>query len=214
MNSNNQTPADNPYNNSSANIIYNLLFCDDLDSYKQNAKEPYTYPMDILFAENSSIVDLQKIIDDENSDPRIKVLACNKFLSAGHKPAKKELFAVIVEIGLDGGLDVLASFSNGTARYINQAGKILIWESPYDTTTNDLTRDLFDKGRQIIARIGPWDKTRKAHPVKGITRITFLVSDGLYFGEGPTTVLFNDSFSGPALLSATKLLQYLTQKVV
>jgi hypothetical protein len=84
---------------------------------------------DILFSDNCSLTDLQKIIDDNTSDPRVKILAYNKQIANGHKPAKKELLAVIVEVGLDKGLDVLASFNNGTARYINQTGKMLIWET-------------------------------------------------------------------------------------
>jgi hypothetical protein len=51
----------------------------------------------------------KKIIDDTNADPRIKVLAYNKQHSIGHKPNKKELLAVVVEVGLDEGPDVLAS---------------------------------------------------------------------------------------------------------
>lgn len=66
-----------PYKDSSTNYIYNLLFCDNLELYKQNVKEPYTFPFDILFSENSSETDLQNIIDDKNAEPRIKVLAYN-----------------------------------------------------------------------------------------------------------------------------------------
>jgi len=129
----------------------------------------------------------------------------------GDKPAKKELLAVIVEVGLDDGLDVLASFSNGTARYINQTGKILIWEAS-DKTSDELTKDLFLKSQQIIDQIGPWDKPRRPYPTKGNVRITFLVSDGLYFGEGPINDLFNDPLARPALNAATGLLKFLTEK--
>ena len=122
--------------------------------------------------------------------------------------------AVIVEVGLDGGLDVLASFRNGTARYINQTGKILVWESTTDPKANDLTNDLFAKSQQIVNKIGPWDKPRKPSPTRGNTRITFLVSDGLYFGEAPTSVLFSDQLASPALTSATLLMQYLTEKAL
>ena len=102
-----------PYKDSSANLIYNLLFCDNLNLYKANTTPPFTYPFDILFSEISSLTDLQKIIADSNSDPRVKILAYNKLLASGQKPENKVLLAVIVEVGLDNGLDVLASFSNG-----------------------------------------------------------------------------------------------------
>jgi hypothetical protein len=117
-----------------------------------------------------------------------------------------------VEVGLDDGLDVLASFNNGTARYINQSGKILVWETTTDTKANELTQDLFAKSQQIVNQIGPWEKPRKSHPTRGNTRITFLVSDGLYFGEAQTDVLFSDQLASPALATATRLMQYLTEK--
>ena len=205
---------DSPYKDNATNLIYNLLFCDNPELYKANTQQPYFYPFDILFTETSTAADLQKIIDDTSTDVRIKILAYNSQCAKGHKPNKKALMAVIVEVGLDGGLDVLASFRNGTARYINQTGKILVWESTTDPKANDLANDLFAKSQQIVDKIGPWDKPRKPSPTKGNTRITFLVSDGLYFGEAPTSVLFNDQLASPALMSATLLMQYLTEKAL
>ncbi len=201
-----------PYKDSSANYIYNLLFCDNLQLYKTNTQPPHNYPYDILFSETSSVTDLQKVIDDSTSDPRVKVLAYNRQRSIGHKPTKKELLAVIVEVGLDDGLDVLASFNNGTARYINHTGKMLIWETTEDEAANELTKELFLHSQNIVNQLGPWNKPRRPHPTKGNARITFLVSDGLYFGEGPTDVLFNDPMGSAALTTATRLMQYLTEK--
>ena len=205
------TTSTNPYKDSSTKLIYNLLFCDNIDLYKDNTKPPYTYPFDILFSETSTISDLQKIIDDSNSDPRQKVLSYNRQIASGHKPSKKELLAVIVEVGLESGVDALASFNDGTARYINQTGKLLVWETT-DEKSNELTKDLFLKSQNIVNQIGAWDKPRRQAPTKGNVRITFLVSDGLYFGEGPIDVLFNDPMASPALTSATYLMNYFTEK--
>jgi hypothetical protein len=202
-----------PYKDTATNFIYNLLFCDSLELFKANTSPPLTYPFDILFSDISSLADLQKIVEDTSADPRAKILAYNKQIANGHHPTKKELLAVIVEVGLDNGLDVLASFNNGTARYVNQTGKILIWETT-DSTSNQLTSDLFSKSEAIVNNIGPWDKPRRPAPTKGNVRITFLVSNGLYFGEGPLDVLFNDQMAGPALNSATMLMKYLTEKSI
>lgn len=206
-----QTAID-PYKDSSANHIYNLLFCDNINLYRENRQLPYAYPFDILFSEACSIADFQKIIDDNDSEPRIKILAYNRQLANGHKPNKKELLAVIVEVALEDGLDVLASFKNGTARYINQTEKILVWETTSDNVVNELTAILFSESRGIVNQIGAWNKPRKPQPTKGNVRITFLVSDGLYFGEGPIAVLFNDPMAKPALEKATELMKYLTEK--
>lgn len=201
-----------PYKDGSANLIYELLFCDNPDLYKSNAQQPYSYPFDILFTETSSAMDLQKIIDDTTLDTRTKLLAYNRQSVSGYQPVKKELLAVIVEVGLDQGLDVLASFRDGTARYINQSEKILIWETTTDTKANELTTELFLKSQNVVNQIGPWDKPRLRHPSMGKTRISFLVSGGLYFGEAPTDVLFNDELAAPALMAATHFMQYLMEK--
>jgi hypothetical protein len=205
-------PISKPYKDTATNNIYNLLFCDDIDLYRSKNQPPYSYPFNILFSGYPDEADLRRVIDDSTLDARLRILALNTRRSMGHAPAGKELFGVIVEVGLEGGLDVLASFRDGKARYINQSGKLLIWDTTTDSTANKLTVDLFAKSERIIDQIGPWDKSRKPHPVAGSARITFLVSDGLYFGEGQCETLFNDSLAGPALTSATQLMRYLINK--
>lgn len=127
-----------PYNDNATNLIYNLLFCDSLELYKGNTPSPHTYPFDVLFADTSTVDDLNKIADNPHLESRVKLLAYDRLLSKGYAPAEKELLAVIIEVGLDEGLDVLASFKDGTARYINQTGKMLIWETA-DATSTQLT---------------------------------------------------------------------------
>lgn len=144
---------------------------------------------------------------------RVKILAATILHTKWETIEPKRLFAVIVEVGLDDGLDVLASFADGTARYINYTGRILIWETT-DETSDALTSNLFEESIGIVNKIGPWKQPRKPRPVKGNVRLSFLVSDGLYFGEGPINVLFNDEMAKPALSAATALMQYLTSKAV
>jgi hypothetical protein len=200
-----------PFKNAGLNLFYDLLFCDNLDLYKKNSQNSDIYPWDILFSDLANISDLQKIIEDKNAESRTRILAYNKLIASGQKTEKKELLAVIVEVGLDRGLDVLASFSDGTARYINQTEKLLVWETK-DEKSNKLTTQLFAESSKIVSQIGPWDKPRRQHPTKGNVRITFLVSDGLYFGEGPINVLFNDPLASSALTASTELMKYLTEK--
>lgn len=199
-----------PYKKTEVNQLYQMLFCDNIDLYKGNILPPFTYPYSILLNENSSITDLQKITKDDTLDTRLKILAYRKMQSPEFNPPEKELFGVIVEVGLENGLDVLASYKDGTARYINYAESVLIWE----TTTpesNALTDDLFNKSAEIVKLIGPWDKARRPNPGRDMVRISFLVSDGLYFGEGGVNVFFNDPMAKPALTTATQLMKYITE---
>ncbi len=202
-----------PYHDASLNLIYNLLFCDHIGLYKQNSTQQDHYPWSTLFSEKSNISDLEKIIDDDKAESRVKILAYNLLRERGEHVNTKKLLGVIVEVGLDQGLDVLASFRDGGARYINHTGKMIIWETS-NATSEAFTNQLFADSENIVKQIGPYDKPRRPHPVRGMVRLTFLVSDGLYFGEGPITFMFNDTLAGPALMSATKLMQFLTENAI
>jgi hypothetical protein len=200
-----------PYLDQSTNTIYELLFCDQIDLYKNNNSQ--SYPWNILLSETVYTSDLQKITTDASVETRAKILAYNRLRASGQRITKRELLAVVVEVGLDNGLDVLASYEDGSARYLNHSGKVLIWQTK-SVQSNNLIANLFSDSLSIVSQIGPWNNPRRPYPTEGNVRITFLVSDGLYFGEGPINVLFNDSLAGPALQSATKLMQYLTEKVI
>jgi hypothetical protein len=200
-----------PYPDTSTNLIYNLLFCDDLGRFKESMKEPHRYPWTILLSAHPSIADLQNILHNAELESRIHLLAAHALQKQGHASADKLLLGVVVEMGLENGLDVLASYRDGTARYINYTGRILIWDTK-DESSFVITKQLFAVSEKIVAQIGPWNQSRRPAPSTGNLRISFLVTDGLYFGEGPIDTLFGDPMAGPALNAATHLLQYITSK--
>jgi len=201
-----------PYLDGATNSIYDLLFCDNLDSFKATIKTPYAYPWDVLLSASPSVSDLQKIIMNTLLESRIRLFACHLLRKLGQAPHERILLGVIVEIGMEEGLDVLASYRDGSARYINYTGRILIWDTS-DLQSALITKKIFDESEKIVAKIGPWKDPRRPAPSKDMVRISFLVSDGLYFGEGGVNVLFNDPMAAPALTAATSMLKYITEKV-
>ncbi|CAK6692615.1 hypothetical protein ICNINCKA_01248 [Synechococcus sp. CBW1107] len=50
-------------------------------------------------------------------------------------------------------------------------------------------------------------EARRAPPEDDTIRLTFLVSDGLYFGEGPMTGMQREPLAAPIFQRATELLQ-------
>lgn len=188
-----------------------MLFCDNLELYKNNITNPDSYPWNVLFAEKPAVSDLQKITNDPKTESRIKILAYNKLLEKGIRQDRKQLLCVIVEDGLERGLDVLAAFSDGSARYINQKGELIVWETKNNKST-ELTNKLFDQSLIIVKNIGPWNKPRKLYPSKGYVRLSFLASDGLYFGEGPIKLFYNDKRTIGALTAATEFKKLLIEK--
>ena len=111
-------------------------------------------------------------------------LAYCRLRTLGENVPKKKLLGVIVDVLLQQGLDVLAAFSEGVVRYLNQSGKVAIFEGEQNPVEG-LTKELVAVSQPVVNQIGPWDKQRLPPPVAGNVRMTFLVSDGLYFGEGP-----------------------------
>lgn len=201
------TVLSSPYRNESLNRIYDLLFCDNPDLFRPDTKE-LEPPFSILFAEPANATDLQELQADESAEARIRILAAVKLHELG-LATNTPLLGVIIEVGLESGLDVVAAYQDGTARYINQAEKILIWDSR--TIESDrLIQELMNVSEAVVSKIGPWDGERLAPPKNGEVRLTFLKSGQLYFGQGPMSALSSDAMGGPVINAALELMIFLT----
>jgi len=140
----------------------------------------------------------------------LKVIAANMLTARGRPAAGRRIFGVIVEVGMDEGLDVLAAYEDGTARYINYSAKLIVWDARTNES-DEIIADLFATARPLVDRIGPWDGERREPPTAGNARLTFLVSNGLYFGEGPFSALHGDALGGPVIDGAVKLMTFLIE---
>jgi hypothetical protein len=193
-----------PYESTAANGIYDLLFCDRPDSFRAQEGQHPTRWQRLLFSEPPDVSGLSRLAGDASEEGRIRYLAFARLREAGVPVKPKVLLGVIVEVALNDGLDTLAAYSDGGVRYINHSGRIAVVEGV--DSFRPLVNRLFDVAAPVVARIGPWDKPRRPPPGKGNLRLSFLVSDGLYFGEGPREVLERDALAGPIFREATALL--------
>jgi hypothetical protein len=202
-----------PYAESHVNFLYNLLFCDDIALFKneKNIKGAGLWPT--LLADTPDLEALQKIAVDEKNEGRVRAIAFNRLRASGHKVPTKKLLGVIVEVRQKRGLDVLAAFAEGGVRYLNQSGKVAIFEGG-GHPVEMLAKELVAASEPVVSQIGPWDKTRLPPPKLGNVRMTFLVSDGLYFGEGSFDALYQDPMGGPVLTKATELIQQATENAL
>jgi hypothetical protein len=202
--------ANGPYNDEVTNKVYELLFCDNTELYRPE-HQPLTYPDDVLFSGKQDVEQIKKVANDKSLPARIRLLAYKAIQNSGNRVDNRELLGTVIEVALPEGLDVLAAYSDGTARYVNQSGKLLVWED-FNEESNKLIEDLLANSINVVSKIGPWDKARRPFPQKGFTRLSFLVSDGLYFGEGPFDVLTKDEMAAPVIASAYSLMNYLISK--
>jgi hypothetical protein len=197
-------PPHHPYSLDAANFMYNLLFCDDPSAFAAGAGEEPTAWQATLGSSPPDAAALRALIDDESQEGRIRYVACQKLRSLGLAPEPKKLLGIIVEVPLGGGMDTLAGFSEGGVRYINQSGKIAVVEGVPEIAAK--VQELFAVAQPTVDAIGPWTEPRKAPPSGGSMRVSFLVSDGLYFGEAPMSVLQRDPLAAPIIQRATELL--------
>ncbi|ACC98425.1 hypothetical protein Emin_0870 [Elusimicrobium minutum Pei191] len=186
--------------------IYESLFCDDFAIYK---KMENIYPD--IFSSNPDMGVLAKIATDNKIESRIRVLAYRKLTTLHIVPHNRDILGVIFEYHMPQGLDTLAVYADGSARYINYSGKLLFWEgvSPsYDVT------NIFKEAEIIAAKIGPWKEKRLPPPPKGNIRLSFLVNGEIYFGQGPSDAMYNEPLLQNIIKHLTIFMNYLVDKAV
>jgi hypothetical protein len=119
----------------------------------------------------------------------------------------------VVEVGLEGGVDLLAAYSDHTARYWNfRAGTRIMWDVPGDTEIASLIDALLQAGEAIVNNTGPWDGVRPPVPPKGKARINVLTPGGLHFGQDDLGELTKHPLGGPAINAALALMLALMTK--
>jgi hypothetical protein len=109
-----------------------------------------------------------------------------------------------------GGLDTLAAYEDLSARYLNFSGAAVIWDHP-DSSLDGEIHGLLAAGRELLAKIGPWEGPRPPVP-PGRARISLLTPSGLHFGQAEPRLLSRDGMAAPVLQAATALMQALTAR--
>jgi hypothetical protein len=198
-------PPYSPYKDTAADVIYNLLFCDDMPAFLATGTESPAPWQKLLADERPDINELTKLAQDPAHEGRIRALAFARLRTLGVEVTKGVLLGVVTEVGLPDGLDTLGAFSDGGVRYINTSAKMAIAEGRIEDT-NTAVLKLFAVAQDAVNRLQPLAGARWAPPAKGTVRFTFLTSEGLYLGQGPLSAMQRDQMGAPILQAATELL--------
>ncbi len=118
----------------------------------------------------------------------------------------KDLLGVVLEVPMEGGLDVLAAYADHHAAYFNFNGSATLWLRP-DQSLDPLIDSVLYEGAQIIQRIGVWKEPRRPAPALGDIRINLISPAGLHFGEGPMKLATENPMTKPIWVASTALLQ-------
>ena len=206
-----KTKPKGPYKNETLNMLYHMSFCDDINFFKSIVKDPSQHPISEIIGTPFNKEGLLKVAKDTTLDTRCRLFAYDRLLKNKIPIKNVELLGVIIEIGFEQGMDVLAAYQDGNIRYLNQGEAAIVWETPNETS-NALVEKVFAASQEVVQNIGPWTDGRTPWPDKNFVKITFLVSNGLYFGQGPINIMFNDPKAGAILAAGTELMTYLTKQ--
>ena len=90
-----------------------------------------------------------------------------------------DIKGVVIQVPMESGVDVLAAYVDGTARYVNHSGKAIVSEIT-DASITAIIRKLFESCkdlRGVVAAASP------NHSVKDLVRVTLLTFNGNRFAE-------------------------------
>jgi len=162
-----------------------------------------------------AIADLVKILEMRGLEIRLYLQAWHCLRDLGQFPPEDlahEIQGVVIEVALERGLDIIAVYADGSARYFNYSGAAIIWDVK-DPEIDRMVTELLTVGQSIVDVSGPWDGRRPPAPPIGMVRINLLTFAGLHFGQGSFQVISQDGLGGLALRGAFDLMQALVAKV-
>lgn len=152
---------------------------------------------------------LQQIMDMPGLESRHYLQAAH-FLQQLYsvKALNPQLMGVVVEVAIEGGVDLLAVYADHSARYYNYTGSAIILETATDEIRNKIDNILL-LGDDLVKQIGAWKYTRPGAPIPGFARINFLTTGGLHFGEAAQAVLFKDPTAGKIMYAMLDMMETL-----
>jgi len=193
-----------PYVDAACNRRYNMLFCDKLDVFRDEFRAQQMGAWSALLSKRPYPAALRAIADDHEHASRLRLLAYHRLREMRQPIARKQLLGVVVEVGSDAGLDVLAAYRDGRVQRIDNRETMRAFE-PVQQSFESFIETLLSAAQVAVDRIGPWLRPRVAPPTAGMIRMSFLVSDGLYFGQGWLDAMREDALANPIILASDAL---------
>lgn len=183
--------------------LYDALFCDATPARGITATAAERLS-------SHSPIELRRLLDDTGAPSRLRLLAATELRRRGLPVSSRETLGVVVEVGMEEGVDVLAAYADGQVRYIAATGGVLAFEDAPPRIAF-LGRRLVAAGQPIVPLIAPNTGTRGAPPTPGQARLTLLTGQGRFTGDGPLDALRNDGLAGPLIEAAQTLLAAIAQ---
>jgi hypothetical protein len=126
-------------------------------------------------------------------------------------PLDRQVLGVVVELPIDGSHDVMATYADGTARYLNHGGNAILVEGVQQGDLRVVISANIELGQQLADVVGLWDQARLPVVPEGSARVLLLTPGGMRFGQGPLEQLQADPMAKEiiraAMLTASMLIR-------
>lgn len=206
-------PVYEPYGKASGmNAIYRIIFADAPEDFRPKPGNQPAPWQAILYAPNPDPDKIAALAQDTKAESRVRLLAYNWLRENGREVPKGVILGVVLEVPQAQGLDTLAAYSDGGARYINQSGKLGVLEPNGLPELNRMATQIVELARPVTSRTAPVTSQRGPPPASPGMRLTVLASDGRYFGDGTFEAMEQDAVASPIVKQATQLLIGLLNK--
>ena len=151
------------------------------------------------------------------ADTKIRLLAWSILRAAGVEPDPSTAGrprGVVIDVAVDSGLDTVAGWEDGRARYVNEAGGAVVatgTDTP-DAKVREACEALVAAGRGLVdttdAIVGP----RPDPPRFGEAAIWVLTDGGIHGVAGSAARMSLDPLEGPVMALGVRLIQRLTDQ--
>ena len=169
-----------------------LLFCEI-----KEASLPQFFPELLEPTNESNDEKLKRVLLErtKDSESRNRILAWKALRQLSVFPdesIKREVLGYVAEVGLEAGVDYLAVYSDNTARYYNFSGSAIIYEQANNEEVDNEIQKLLVLCKTTVEQLSTWNAKRRSPPQNTLVRLTFMTPEGLFFGEGPMSLLEQD----------------------
>jgi hypothetical protein len=118
-----------------------------------------------------------------SSEARLRLWAWHNLRALGKYPAPdlaRQVLGVVIEVPFEDRADVLAAYADGSARYINHQGGMIVWDR-LDEVITPLVIQVIREAQPM----GEQQEERSEDPVlPDQVRLTVLTPGGMYIWEG------------------------------
>jgi len=159
----------------------------------------------------------QQIAASDGLESRHVLQAWHFLRQAGQEPPAdhgKLALGAVVEMPVNGAHDLLAAYQDGSARYLNYSGKVVVWEDRSVAPIQEAIDKWLTVAQAIAKVTGPWDQPQLPPVPAGHARVMVLTPSGPHLGQGPEAALQADPMAGAFLGAATSLFQLILSRAI